>query len=167
MSLSTRQSTIDMPCPLSLAEMAFPKRTSGDCNSTQKELGNYNYIFIPFLPLPLPPSQWSSVMIHRALFPQAPHSSSLPSLYFITLGSGLLPRFQDDVRWRMVTIVCKYSSMSIIPSGFLVHCPTGKVILILMKFWISTFTWFQVVPFGLRFSKQFLFLMYDPSFCCP
>ena len=43
----------------------------------------------------------------------------------------------------------------------------GRVILILMKFGISISTWFQVVPFGLRFSKQVLFLMYDLSFCCP
>ena len=43
----------------------------------------------------------------------------------------------------------------------------GKVILILTKFGILISTWFQIVPFGLRFSKQFLFLMYDPSFCCP
>ena len=42
-----------------------------------------------------------------------------------------------------------------------------KVILILTKFGILISTWFQIVPFGLRFSKQFLFLMYDPSFCCP
>ena len=42
-----------------------------------------------------------------------------------------------------------------------------RVILILTKFGILISTWFQVVPFGLRFSKQFLFLMYDPSFCCP
>ena len=43
----------------------------------------------------------------------------------------------------------------------------NRVILILTKFGILISTWFQIVPFGLRFSKQFLFLMYDPSFCCP
>ena len=48
----------------------------------------------------------------------------------------------------------------------LAHCG-GRVILILTKFGILISTWFQIVPFGLRFSKQFLFLMYDPSFCCP
>ena len=42
-----------------------------------------------------------------------------------------------------------------------------RVILILTKVGILISTWFQVVPFGLRFSKQSLFLMYDPSFCCP
>ena len=44
----------------------------------------------------------------------------------------------------------------------------NRVILILTKFGILISTWFQVVPFGLRFSKQFLFLMYeyDPFFCC-
>ena len=41
-----------------------------------------------------------------------------------------------------------------------------RVILILTKIGIFISTWFQIVPFGLRFSKQFLFLMYDPSFCC-
>ena len=32
---------------------------------------------------------------------------------------------------------------------------------------VKKWPWFQVVPFGLRFSKQVLFLMYDLSFCCP
>ena len=34
--------------------------------------------------------------------------------------------------------------------------PAAKVILILTKFGILISTWFQIVPFGLRFSKQFL-----------
>ena len=42
----------------------------------------------------------------------------------------------------------------------------SRVILILTKFGILISTLFQIVPFGLWFSKQFLFLMYDPSFCC-
>ena len=45
--------------------------------------------------------------------------------------------------------------------------PGSRVILILRKFGILIYTWFQVVPFGVWFSKQFLFLMCDPSFCCP
>ena len=42
-----------------------------------------------------------------------------------------------------------------------------RVILISMKFGISTSTWFQVVPFCSPISEQFLFLLYDHSFHCP
>ena len=59
------------------------------------------------------------------------------------------------------------SSFSYLFSSWQMHSISIKVILILTKFGILISTWFQVVPFGLRFSKQFLFLMYDPSFCCP
>ena len=51
-------------------------------------------------------------------------------------------------------------------SPFLNYDPGIKVILILTKVGILISTWFQVVPFSLRFSKKILFLIYDTSFCC-
>ena len=65
---------LDMPCPLSLAEMAFPKRTSGDCNSEQKKIGQLSLHFYSrssFFPFysPRPTSQLSIILtdflVHR------------------------------------------------------------------------------------------------------
>ena len=74
----------------------------------------------------------------------------LPSLVIVIAYTLILLKLQAD---RHVNMAAGYQ--------------VTRVILILMKFGISISTWFQVVPFGLRFSKQFLLLMYDPSFCCP
>ena len=74
----------------------------------------------------------------------------LPSLVIVIAYTLILLKLQAD---RHVNMAAGYQ--------------VTRVILILMKFGISISTWFQVVPLRLRFSKQFLFLMYDPSFCCP
>ena len=69
-----------------------------------KMLNNFHYIFIPFRPLPLPPSKWSSVMIYHALFPQAPCSFWLPSSYYRSPGAR--GSYQTS---KMITIICWYS----------------------------------------------------------
>ena len=101
---------------------------------------------------------YHTIAAPRSLFVRA---ASSPHIYRrLPMKPWLWPR--QWVRRRGGREKEKETSPKIGPS----RC-ASRVILILTKFGILTSTWFQVVPFGLRFWKQFLFLKYDPSFCCP